>query len=192
MIVRGWTRVGSQKRAVHQKWSPPPAVAYTQSGVHHEAWLSHHDLSHMKDAGLDHARLLGFYFLIQATLYAAVAATSTESAHEITCELSWTSAAQSDPIAFDAGTVSRLSDSSAPSCASAAQQKPARGREAFFPLAVAAGRAAPTPHPHADRSAGRQGCDRVEAARMPARTATEVSHRVKEKQARTREEGMGR
>lgn len=59
-------------------------------------------------------------------------------------------------------------------------------------MTVAAGRAALTPHPHADRSADRQRCDRVEAARMPARMATEVSHRVKEKQARTREEGVER
>jgi len=87
------------------------------------------------------------------------------------------------PTAFNAGRVSGPPDSSAPSCAWAAQQKPARGREAFFRLAVAAGRAAPdpsAPHDRSDRSAGRRGCDRVEAARMPARRATEVSYRVKE------------
>ncbi len=151
----------------------------------------------MKDAGLDRAHLLGFYFLIQAMLCAAVAAKSTESTHETTCEPSSTSVAQSVHTAFDAGRVSGLPDSSAPSCVSAAQQKPVRGREAFFRMAVAAGMATLTPHPHANRSnrsdpsAGHRGCDRVEAARMPARTATEVSYRVKEEQVRTREGGVG-
>ncbi len=65
----------------------------------------------MKNVSLNHAHLLRFYFLIQIILYAVIVIMLTESAYEITCELSCISVAQSDLIAFNAKTVSKLSDS---------------------------------------------------------------------------------
>lgn len=103
---------------------------------------------------------------------------------------------QRDPISltrFNAVTVSRLLDSSASSCASAAQQKPAwHDGEAFFQLTVAVGTAGltwscshcSTPHCHPDCTAGCRGMRESRQQQCQSECSWSVA-KDKKKQART-------